>query len=50
MYFKSFDDFYERMEEFLRRDPFRVSTKPKIKILIQIWNIEYLTGIEQSCP
>lgn len=24
MYFKSFDDFYERMEEFLRRDPFRV--------------------------
>ena len=25
MYFKNFDDFYERMEEFLRRDPFKVS-------------------------
>jgi hypothetical protein len=25
MHFKSFEDFYEKMEDFLRKDPFRVS-------------------------
>ena len=27
MYIKVFEDFYEKMEEFLRQDPFRVDSR-----------------------